>query len=208
MRIDLHVHTSPKSPCSNIHPADLTQEAKRIGLDGFCLTEHQLLWDREEVLRLAADNGIRIFRGNEITTAQGDILVFGLDRNIEGVITIQELHQIVTAAGGFSIAAHPFRGFKMFGAGQLGLSVEQACKKKSLQFVDAIEIRNGRVTEKENELAGSVAEKLGLRATAGSDAHEIGALGTWVTVFEKDIETEADLLKELKAGHYTIGTAR
>jgi hypothetical protein len=208
MRIDLHVHTSPKSPCSNIQPTDLIQEAKRIGLDGFCLTEHQVLWEGEEIARLAADNGIKIFRGNEITTAQGDILVFGLDRNIEGVITVQELHQMVTAAGGFSIAAHPFRGFKMFGAGQLGLSVEQACKKKSLQFVDAIEIRNGRVTEKENELAQSVAEKLGLFKTAGSDAHEIGALGTWVTIFEKDIDTEAVLLKELKAGNFTVGTAR
>ena len=208
MRIDLHVHTSPKSPCSNIHPADLIQEAKRIGLDGFCLTEHQVLWEWEEVLDLAGENGIKIFRGNEITTAQGDILVFGMERNIEGVITVQELHQIVSSAGGFSIAAHPFRGFKMFGAGQLGLSVEQACKKKSLQFVDAIEIRNGRVTEKENELAGSVAEKLGLRATAGSDAHEIGALGTWVTEFDKKFDSEADLLRELKAGNFRIGSLR
>ncbi|OGP49091.1 MAG: hypothetical protein A2Y79_01755 [Deltaproteobacteria bacterium RBG_13_43_22] len=208
MLIDLHVHTSPRSPCSNIHPAELIQEAKRIGLDGFCLTEHQVLWDWDEVVRLAGDNGIKIFRGNEITTAQGDVLVFGLDQDIKGIITIQELHLIVQSAGGFSIAAHPFRGFKMFGVGQLGMTLDQACKKKILQFVDSIEIRNGRVTEKENEVAGNVAEKLGLRGTAGSDAHEIGALGTWVTIFEKDIETETDLLRELKSGRFTIGSAR
>ena len=74
--------------------------------------------------------------------------------------------------------------------------------------MDAVEIRNGRVTEKENEVAGNVAERLGLLGTAGSDAHEIGALGTWVTIFEKDIETEADLLRELKTGRYAVGTAR
>ena len=208
MLIDLHVHTSPRSPCSNIDPVDLIQEAKRIGLDGFCLTEHQVLWDWDEVADLGGDHGIKIFRGNEITTAQGDVLVFGLDQDIKGIITIQELHEILQSAGGFSIAAHPFRGFKMFGVGQLGMTLDQACKKKSLQFVDAVEIRNGRVTEKENEVAGQVAEKLGLRGTAGSDAHEIGALGTWVTIFEKDIDTEADLLREFKAGHYTVGTAR
>ena len=208
MRIDLHVHTSPRSPCSNINPAELIEEAKRIGLDGFCLTEHQVLWDWDEVGRLAGDKGIKIFRGNEITTAQGDILVFGLDQNIKGIITIQELHGIVQSAGGFSIAAHPFRGFKMFGVGQLGMTLEQASKKKVLQFVDAVEIRNGRVTEKENEVAGQVAEKLGLFKTAGSDAHEIGALGTWVTIFEKDFDTESDFLCELKAGHYTVGTSR
>ena len=160
------------------------------------------------MVRLAGDNGIKIFRGNEITTAQGDVLVFGLDQDIKGIITIQELHLIVQSAGGFSIAAHPFRGFKMFGVGQLGMTLDQACKKKILQFVDSIEIRNGRVTEKENEVAGNVAEKLGLRGTAGSDAHEIGALGTWVTIFEKDIETETDLLRELKSGRFTIGSAR
>ncbi len=208
MLIDLHVHTSPRSSCSNIDPEELVQEAKRIGLDGFCLTEHQVMWDWEEVVGLAGDKGIRIFRGNEITTAQGDVLVFGLESNVQGIITIQELHQIVQSAGGFSIAAHPFRGFKMFGVGQLGLTLDQACKKKSLQFVDAVEIRNGRVTEKENEVAGNVAERLGLLGTAGSDAHEIGALGTWVTIFEKDIDTEADLLRELKAGKFTIGSAR
>jgi len=96
----------------------------------------------------------------------------------------------------------------MFGVGQLGLTLDQACKKKSLQFVDAVEIRNGRVTGKENEVAGNVAERLGLLGTAGSDAHEIGALGTWVTIFEKDIVTEADLLRELKAGNFTVGSAR
>ena len=208
MKIDLHVHTFPKSSCSNINPEELIQEAKRIGLDGFCLTEHQALWDWDEVRRLAGDKGIKIFRGNEITTAQGDILVFGLEQEVKGVITIQELHGIVQSAGGFSIAAHPFRGFKMFGVGQLGMTLDQASKKKSLQFVDAIEIRNGRVTEKENELAGNVAEKLGLLATAGSDAHEIGALGTWVTAFEKDLDSEADLLRELKAGRFSAEPGR
>ncbi len=208
MRIDLHVHTFPRSSCSTIDPKELVQEARRIGLDGICLTEHQVLWNLDEVKQLAGDQGIKIFRGNEITTAQGDVLVFGLEVNIEGVVTIQELQQKVKSAGAFSIAAHPFRGFKVFGLGQLGLTLDQACKKKILQFVDAVEIRNSRVTEKENEVALKVAERLGLGGTAGSDAHHLDALGTWVTVFEKDIGTETDLVRELRAGSFTFGSAR
>jgi predicted metal-dependent phosphoesterase TrpH len=208
MRIDLHVHTFPKSPCSTIDPAALMEEAVRIGLDGFCLTEHQVLWNWKDVKQLAGDRGIKIFRGNEITTAQGDVLVFGLEKNITGIITIQELQQEVKSAGAFSIAAHPFRGFKVFGLGQLGLTLDQACKKKILQFVDAVEIRNSRVTDKENEVALQVCERLGLRGTAGSDAHHLDALGTWVTVFEKDIQSEADLVAELRAGNFTFGSAR
>ncbi len=96
----------------------------------------------------------------------------------------------------------------MFGVGQLGMTLDQACKKKVLQFVDAVEIKNGRVTEKENEIAGQVAERLGLPGPAGSDAHEIGTLGTWATVFENDIGTESDLLRALKNGNFTVGSAR
>jgi hypothetical protein len=46
-------------------------EMKKIGLDGFCLTEHQVLWDFEAIQELAGGSGLKIFRGNEITTAQG-----------------------------------------------------------------------------------------------------------------------------------------
>lgn len=208
MRIDLHVHTWPKSQCSKINPLDLVREAVRIGLDGFCLTEHQVLWDPGEVRKLAEDNGIKIFRGNEFTTAQGDVLTFGFYEDIKEIITVAELCEKVRAAGGFSIAAHPFRGFKTFGFGQLDMSLDQACKKKILQFVDAVEIKNGRVTEKENEVASKVAGKLGLRATAGSDAHELDALGTWVMVFEKDLETEEDLVDALKGGAFSVETLR
>jgi predicted metal-dependent phosphoesterase TrpH len=208
VRIDLHVHTFPKSPCSVIDPGALMEEAVRIGLDGFCLTEHQVLWNLDEVKQLAGDRGIKIFRGNEITTAQGDVLVFGLEEEIQGIITVQELQEKVKAAGAFSIAAHPFRGFKVFGLGQLGLTLDQACKKKILQFVDAVEIRNSRVTDKENEVAYQVCQRLGLAGTAGSDAHHLDALGTWVTVFEKDIQSETDLVAELRAGNFIYGSAR
>ncbi len=208
MRIDLHVHTAPRSPCSNIDPFELVREAKRIGLDGFCLTEHQVLWTPDEVARLAEQNGIRIFRGNEITTAQGDVLVFGLDQDIQGIVHAKMLYEKVKSAGAFAIAAHPFRGFKVFGVGQLGMDLDHACSKKLLKFVDAVEIRNGRVSENENRLAKEVSERLGLPGTAGSDAHEIEALGTWVTCFEKEIHSEKDLIRELRQGNFSIDSLR
>ncbi|MFO7965753.1 MAG: PHP-associated domain-containing protein [Desulfobacterales bacterium] len=208
MKIDLHVHTYPKSQCSKIDPKELVQEAKRIGLDGFCLTEHQFLWDPAEVSELAGDSGIKIFRGNEITTAQGDVLVFGLDVDIQGIITVEELHRYVREADAFSIAAHPFRGFKVFGFGQLDMSLDQACKKKILKYVDAVEVKNGRVTEQENEVAAKVSEKLNLMPTAGSDAHELDALGTWVMDFEDEIMEEKSLVRCLRSGKFTISSLR
>jgi len=205
MKIDLHIHTAPLSACSYINPQELIQKARRLKLDGICLTEHQVVWNRAEVDRLAEEGGIRIFRGNEFTTNQGDILVFGFYEDIKELLILQELREKVTAAGGYMIAAHPFRGFKTFGIGQLQMTVEQASKRKMLQLVDAVEVGNGKLAPDENEMARKVAEKLGLPGTGGSDAHRVDEIATWVTDFEKDIEDENELLQELHAGRFKAG---
>ncbi len=203
MRIDLHIHTSPRSACSYIDPHELIQEAQRLKLDGICLTEHQVIWDSDEVNELARESGIKIFRGNEFTTNQGDMLVFGLYKDIKDLLMIQELSEEVKTAGGYMIAAHPFRGFKTFGIGQLQMTVEQACRRKALEFVDAIEVGNGKLSPDENDMARKVAQKLGLPGTAGSDAHRVDEVGRWATVFEKEIHTELELVQELHAGRFT-----
>jgi hypothetical protein len=202
MRIDLHTHTSPRSPCSSIDPLELIREASRLGLDGICLTEHQVLWQPGEVAELATEARVKIFRGNEFTTNQGDILVFGFYEDIKELLIIQDLREKVTTAGGYMIAAHPFRGFKTFGIGQLQMTVEQAARRKVLEFVDAVEIGNGKLSPDENDMARKVAEKLGLPGTGGSDAHRVDELATWVTVFENEIQDEDALLQELHAGRF------
>jgi len=208
MRVDLHIHTSPRSPCSHIDPPDLVREAKRLGLDGFCLTEHQVIWDPEEVEELAGGQDITVFRGNEITTNQGDILVFGFEEDLQGVVAIQDLRKKVQAAGGFMIAAHPFRGFKTFGIGQLKMNVDQACKRRVFQYVDGLEIKNGKLNEQENHMAEEVAERLNLVGVAGSDAHNVDEIGKWITIFEREINSEQELIEEIKARRFSVGSAR
>jgi predicted metal-dependent phosphoesterase TrpH len=196
--IDLHVHTSPASPCSSAPQDLLIEEAKRIGLNGICFTDHNYVWTAARIEDLRQKHGFLVLRGNEITTDQGDMLVFGLEKDIKGIILLQDLRKEVLDAGGFIIAAHPFRGFLTFGAEQLGLNTEKAAQRALFQHVDAIEILNGKVTEKENRLASSVAERLGLPATGGSDAHEVSEVGRYATRFPGQIQTEAELMEALK----------
>lgn len=200
--IDLHVHTFPASPCSSASEDQLIQEARRIGLNGICLTDHNHVWSAAQVEDLRQKHGFLILRGNEITTDQGDMLVFGLEKDIKDIVKLQDLKEEVARAEGFIIAAHPFRGFLTFGAGELGLTPERAAQRALFRWVDAIEVMNGKVTVKENNLAASVAAKLGLPATGGSDAHDMTEVGCYATRFSTPIQTEAELIAALKSGDY------
>ena len=200
--IDLHCHTSAASPCSSAPVDQLIAEAKRIGLDGICLTDHNYVWDPEAVEKLRKKHDFLVLRGNEVTTDQGDMVVFGLDKDISGIIKLEELRKYVLAADGFMIAAHPFRGFLTFNIGQLGLTPEKAMQRPLFKQVDAVEVLNSKVTEDENNFAAEVASGLGLPATGGSDAHEVNEAGIYATHFAADIQNEQDLIAALKSGDY------
>jgi predicted metal-dependent phosphoesterase TrpH len=200
--IDLHVHSYPASACSSVTMEALIEEAQKIGLNGFCLTDHNHVWNPRQVAELRQKTGFLILRGNEITTDQGDMLVFGLDKDIQGLISLKALREEVNQVGGFIIAAHPFRGFLTFGVGRLGLTAEKAMERPLWKWVDAAEVLNSKVTEKENILAAQVAAGLDKPATGGSDAHEASALGIYATRFNRGIEDEVGLIAALKSGNY------
>ncbi len=202
MIIDLHVHTFPASPCSSA-PADaLIEKAKQVGLDGICLTDHNYVWSQDEIENLRQKHGFLVLRGNEITTAQGDMLVFGCYRDIKGIISLEELRKEVLQSGGIIIAAHPFRGFLVVGADQLGLTVEKAAQRQMFNLIDAVEVLNGKVTEKENSFALGVARRLDLPVTGGSDAHEVYEVGQYATRFFSKINNEKDLVDALKNSRF------
>ena len=200
--IDLHVHTYPASSCSSAPVDELIQEARRIGLNGICLTDHNHVWAPARVEELRQKHGFPIFRGNEITTDQGDMLVFGLEEDIRGIIQLDDLRRLVDQADGFIIVAHPFRGFLVVGIGQTGLTPEQAMARPLFSKVDAVEILNGKVTARENDFAARVAAGLNLPVTGGSDAHETGEVGHYATSFPGPINSERELVEALKAGGY------
>jgi hypothetical protein len=130
------------------------------------------------------------------------MIVFGFYERIDGIIKLSELRERVSKAGGFIIVAHPFRGFLTFGVGHLGLTPEKAMKRPLFQWVDAVEVLNSKVTEKENAFSLKVASGLGLPGTGGSDAHEVSQVGHYATAFSRDIRDEGDLVEALKSRVY------
>jgi len=200
--IDLHMHSYPASQCSTINIDDLIVEAKRIGLDAVCLTDHNHVWSYNDIEDLKQKHGFPVLRGNEITTDQGDMLVFGMYQDVKGIIDLSDLKKMVAAADGFMIVAHPFRGFLVFNTSQIGMTVEKAMQRPVYQQVNAMEVLNGKVTRQENDFAAQVAAGMKLPATGGSDSHAIGDVGRYVTCFQQQIETEKVLVTALKEGNY------
>ena len=72
---------------------DLIQQAKRIQLDAICLTDHNHVWDLKAIEDLKQKHGFHIFGANEITTDQGDMLVFGMHTHVKGIIKLTELRK-------------------------------------------------------------------------------------------------------------------
>ena len=181
---------------------ELIQTAKESGLDGICLTEHNKPWDPDEILRLRDKFDFLVFRGMEVTSKDGDILVFGYHKDVDEILTAAELRERVEDA--YMIAAHPFRGFLVFGFPQLSLTPEHAAERPIFHAVDAIEAYNCKVTGQETEMAFSVASMLNLPCVAGSDAHKVADVGKLYTDFSNVVSTEEELIAELFAGHFSI----
>ncbi|MBI4854208.1 MAG: PHP domain-containing protein [Acidobacteria bacterium] len=197
MIIDLHIHTIG-SEDSLIAAEDLIEQALRIGLDGICVTEHNLFQASEIVEEFAFGTPLKVFRAVEIDTDLGHLLVYGLDQKqwqeVENKpkIHTQQLIDYVRDCGGVCVPAHPFR----FQSSSIGEKLE------TLIGIFAIDGYNGKSDIEENRLAWEYAKRFNLKLIGGSDAHIIGDIGKCVTEFPKYIETMSELVEQLKSGQF------
>lgn len=202
MIIDLHTHTSVLSECSDITPDQLIEAARRAGLDGICFTEHNRSWRAVDIAALREKHDYLILGGMEVNTDYGHVLVFGLegygeetnifDEKNRWLAQMANLRQLVDECGGALVMAHPLRS--------RAFSQHNATDLASL--FDAMEGSNGNDSEGENQRCQELCRDLGLRMTGGSDTHLLAHVGTWATEFDAPIETEKDLVIQLKGEHF------
>lgn len=207
--IDLHIHTMVGSMDSDISSRHLAESAKAAGLTGVGLTEHMTPWPVDDVERFRRETGLFAFTTREWSTEMGHIIVLGLDRKVRGITRARDLHRACQENGGFMVLCHPFRYFpgpsnRLFGSRRDGheLSSEALSEHPLFHLADGIEVLNGGCIERENVLAQEVAGVLGKPGVAGSDAHMPVEVGRYATVFEKELESEEDMLAELRAGRF------
>ena len=204
--IDIHTHTYPTSVDSFIDADELIEEAKRIGLDGICITDHDGFWDHREVEDLSKRHNFLVLPGCEVTTEEGHVLVYGLRRYIFGMHRAGFVKDKVDMENGAMVVAHPYRRTYRKGA---DVDVEAYCEMLDrasrngvFGMVNAVELLNGRGLPEENAFSHDLAKMFGLPGTGASDAHRLEDIGTYATEFERRITCLDDLIIELQSGRH------
>jgi len=199
--IDLHTHTKPMSDDSFLTPAELIQRAKKMGLDAICLTEHDWFWNHDDIARLCQEHDFLVIPGVEMNTDEGHMLVFGLEEYSFGIHHIKNLKRVVDEAGGAMILAHPYRR-QFYDSSDINDAIERYYQRPVFDILDAVEVLNGRATERQNEFSAELCRRLNLRGIGGSDAHQVSDIPSCATYFERKISNLQELIAEIKTGRF------
>ncbi len=187
MKLDMHVHSS-YSTDGHAQPRQILKQARKLGLDGLCIADHNTMAGSLEARKIASEFGLILVSGMEISSSGGHILAYGISEEVPRDLGPGETLDRIHSQGGLAVVPHPYRFWS-------GLGEEATLALGP----DALETANAHSTARENRLAGKLAERMKLPATAGSDSHELGSLGRAFTMMP-EIGSEEEALKAIRAG--------
>lgn len=196
MRIDLHVHTADWSDGKD-SAADTIRAARDQGLDGIVISDHHRMLQPEEQAALREQfPGFGVFRGTEISIRKDHVnLIGGRGDQIVEPLPHDEgfLEEYTQRTGAFSILNHPFYNGAMF------LDLDRFCP-------EAMDIASMNTDTTHKDEYMQIARERGMLLVAGSDAHQGRETGLFHVVLDRWVETDEELLEELRAGRLTIGS--
>jgi len=197
MKVDLHCHSETSWDC--ITPLDdIPAQCKKKGIQVQAITDHNEIWGAQ-VIKAQVESDphcdLTIIVGEEISTAEGEIIGLFLQEQIEPGLTPEETVRQIQAQNGLVLLPHGFDPFKRF-------RLQPEARARVANELDIIETFNARISRPHwNQAAVEWAEKRGLLMSAGSDAHRLVDIGAaWVEVPRRPIRTPQDLLEALEDG--------
>ena len=175
-KIDLHVHTS-YSPCSNLSLRTIETVARKRGLDGIAITDHNTIAGALELKSLASQ--LLVIVAEEIKTREGEILGYFLTDRIPQALSARETIREIRRQGGLVSIPHPFDTLRTSRLGRAAL-------EEIIAEVDMIEIFNSRdlLQQIDSEFIEEFKKK-GVIPVVGSDAHQRWEIGKSYMIMEK-----------------------
>ena len=198
LNIDLHTH-SLFSGDGVSSPEELIEAARKKGLHGFAITDHNTCEAVDYMLEKgfmredgeAVDNFL-VIPGVEVTTAEGHLLCIGTTLPYLKGRPAREVCEIIHDRGGIAIPPHPY---DLFRAGIRFQTLETLP-------IDALEVFNAATTlRRYNRYAFKYAQVRGLPMTAASDAHHAAAVGTAYTIVNTDDFSVRGVLAQILKGN-------
>lgn len=191
--VDLHCHTSASFD-SLASPAAVVRAAAARGLTHLAITDHERI-DGALAARDVAPTGLEIIVGQEVRTADGDLIALFLESAVAPGRSAADTIAAIRAQGGLVGIPHPFDRWR-------GSLLRDARLEAIGPSVDWVEAHNARVVGAAgNERAAEFARHIGLPGIAVSDAHSTLEVGVAYTILEADatipLATPAGLLAAL-----------
>lgn len=169
------------------------------GLTHLVITDHDRI---EGALRArdAAGDELTVIVGEEIKTAEGDLIAAFLERVVAPGLPAAEAIAAVRDQGGLVGIPHPFDRFR-------GSMSKSAGLDEIAPLVDWIEIHNARIVGHGNEDAALFAREHERPGVAVSDAHTITEVGVAYNALDGDPSTPDGLLAALSTAELVRGRA-
>jgi predicted metal-dependent phosphoesterase TrpH len=182
MLLDLHIHTWFSHDCLS-SPDALLKAAKKKGLDGVAVTDHDTIRGALETRARNRDAAFQVIVGAEMTTDAGDLIGLFLKQEIHAR-RVQDVITEIHAQQGLALLPHPFHG--------------RPPREDVVRAVDLLEVFNSRSTPEGNQKAEELAKRHRKLAVCASDAHFLADVGTCRILLE-DTDPRTALLRGAKS---------
>jgi len=164
------MHTEHSFDCA-VPVADLLDYAEAQELGAIAITDHNVFSGALEALELAQGRPLTVIAGEEVKTAQGEVIGLFLQEEIPRGLSMGETIAAIREQGGLVYLPHPFD--------RLHTIPDAPTLHRLLPEIDVFEVYNARLLfEAFNDEALRFARKYNLTMGAGSDAHVLQGVGT------------------------------
>jgi predicted metal-dependent phosphoesterase TrpH len=198
-KADLHIHSGAGDGIPSV--AEILEYVEReTDLDVIAITDHDLIHGALQARDLVAKGDYRfeLIVGMEITTLEGHVLAYDLDKPVRMLLPLARTIQLVHEQGGFCVVPHPMSWLtRSLGYHGLVRIVEDEREDVTL---DGVELLNptlaGRVVYE--KILTLNREQWHLPELGGSDSHSLDFIGSAYSLFPG--RSAADFRRALKEG--------
>jgi hypothetical protein len=177
----------------------VVRAATARGLTHLAITDHDRI-DGALAAREAAPEGLTVIVGEEVKTADGDLICVFLERAIPPGLSAIETIRAAREQGALVGIPHPFDRLR-------GSLLRDEGMEAIAPLVDWIEGHNARLVGSGNEQAMAFAREQGRPVVAVSDAHTTLEVAVAYTALDGDPSTPAGLLAALASAELVPGRA-